>query len=387
MATLIFSTDYPPLIGGLATYSYQIAKNLSKLEEVIVLAPYYKKSRGFDKKQNFSTIRIINIWGIRELLFLIYLVCFIKRHRPAKILNILWFPCGFLTFIVTRLFKAPYFVAAHGSEMLDDTLSLKRRIKKKLSWLKILTFLNARKIFPISCYTQQRLIQFGIPCDKTEIVSGGVDIDKFKPCVEQKDLLKITERYNLQNKRVLLTVGRLDEHKGHDVVIRSLSTILKRVPRVIYLIVGRGLPFQERRLRKLVSDLNLNNKVIFLGEVSNEDLPSFYSLSEIFIMLSREISGRPDLIEGFGICYLEANACSKPVIGGRSGGVPDAVVDGKTGLLVNPLDIKEISEAIYRLFVDTEFARQLGKNGRERVEKLTWQITAYKLKKLMNNFI
>jgi phosphatidylinositol alpha-1,6-mannosyltransferase len=196
----------------------------------------------------------------------------------------------------------------------------------------------------------------------------GVDGERFRPDVNPR---LIRDRYGLDGARVLLTVGRLVERKGHDVVIRALRRVSEAIGPVRYLIAGSGS--EERRLRALAADLGCADEVIFIGHVSDEDLPPLYAACDVFVMPSRALQER-DGIEGFGIVFLEAGASGKPVIGGRSGGITDAVLDGTTGVLVNPQDVEEIAEALIRLLRDREDAARMGEEGRRRAEalRLAW---------------
>ena len=128
---------------------------------------------------------------------------------------------------------------------------------------------------------------------------------------------------------------------------------------------------------------NEQNQIKFL--FGDDELSKYYRACDVFIMPSREIPERGDA-EGFGIVYLEANACGKPVIGGRSGGVPSAILDGVTGLLVNPLSTEEISGSLRKLLLNNELAKKLGANGRMRVEEeLNWDIIANKIQQVYYN--
>src|SRR5262249_14775190 len=131
---------------------------------------------------------------------------------------------------------------------------------------------------------------------------------------------------------VILTVGSLVERKGQDMIIRALPLIANAVPGVSYLIVGDG-PYKAN-LKTLVTSMGLQDRVVFTGRVSDEELPEFYALSDVFAMPSRACLDSND-VEGFGMVFLEAGATGKPVVAGRSGGIEDAVVDGVTGLLVD----------------------------------------------------
>jgi phosphatidyl-myo-inositol dimannoside synthase len=129
----------------------------------------------------------------------------------------------------------------------------------------------------------------------------------------------------------------------------------------------------------------VRDRVIFAGQVPAADLPEIYALSDVFVMPSRAPAEAND-VEGFGMVFLEANACAKPVIGGRSGGIPDAVMDGVTGLLVNPHDSEEIAAALTRLLTDTDLASRLGQQGRLRVVRdFAWARAADQVQRVLDS--
>jgi phosphatidylinositol alpha-1,6-mannosyltransferase len=164
---------------------------------------------------------------------------------------------------------------------------------------------------------------------------------------------------------VVLTVGRRVERPGHDLVIRALTALEEQSVR--YVIAGTGP--EEGRLRRLVEALGVRDRVLFTGHVPDEDLPGLYAACDVFVMPSRALGAR-DGIEGFGTVFLEAGACAKPVIGGWSGGVSEAVEDGVTGLLVDPHDPEALAEALRRLLRDPELRRRMGEAGRTRAERM-----------------
>jgi len=153
------------------------------------------------------------------------------------------------------------------------------------------------------------------------------------------------------------------------------------------LIIGDGALRKE--LEDLVKKLKLSEHVIFVGYIAHEDedLLKYYTACDVFIMPSREIKEKGD-VEGFGIVYLEANACGKPVIGGKSGGVVDAIEDGVTGLLVDPQNINDISKALIKLLINKEYSSELGVTGRKRVEKeFNWKNIAAKTRNVLKSCI
>jgi phosphatidylinositol alpha-1,6-mannosyltransferase len=155
-------------------------------------------------------------------------------------------------------------------------------------------------------------------------------------------------------------------------VIEALPLIKKEIPEVRYVICGRGN--DETRLRRIVAEKGVEGEVVFAGFVPNEERGAFYGACDVYVMPSREIPDKGD-IEGFGITYLEANAFGKPVIGGKSGGISEAVIDGVTGLLVDPCDVEAIAGACIRLLRDSDLAGRLGRQGCDRIRReFNWDV-------------
>ena len=160
---------------------------------------------------------------------------------------------------------------------------------------------------------------------------------------------------------VLLTISRLYARKGIDRVIESLPAIVRRSPDIVYLIVGEGS--YRPVLEDLVARHGLGRNVVFAGAVPDYELTDHYSLGDVFIMANRQM---PDgETEGFGLVFLEANACGLPVIAGRDGGSVDAVTDQLNGLLVDGNDPAAIAEAVNRVFADDALRRRLRAGGAE----------------------
>jgi phosphatidylinositol alpha-1,6-mannosyltransferase len=216
---------------------------------------------------------------------------------------------------------------------------------------------KAHRIFAVSNFTKSKLEDIGVCADKIYVFNNGIEIDRFG---SERKHHQIIEDLDLEDKKIILTVSWLTERKGQDMVIRSLPEVLKEFDNVVYLISGVGPA--EKKLKSITDSLSLQNNVKFLGYVSDEEIVSLYNRCDVFIMASRQIENS---VEGFGIVFLEANACRKPVIAGNSGGISDAVVDGVTGLMVDPLNPNDIAQAIIRLLSDKELSETLGNNGVE----------------------
>ncbi len=169
-------------------------------------------------------------------------------------------------------------------------------------------------------------------------------------------------------------------------MLRALPKVVRAVPDVAYVIVGDGDDLDY--LHRLASECGVEKNVTFAGRVSDAELPLLYNACDAFVMCSREDrSQRGILAEGFGIALVEASACGKPVIAGRSGGVPDAVQDGITGLLVNPVDTDEVAAAIVKVLQEPGLARTMGNNGRKWVEReMNWSRAADEFQQAMEQF-
>lgn len=263
-----------------------------------------------------------------------------------------------IAYLAKELFGVRYLVSTHGVEIWGD-------IRKR----DFLGLKNADLILPVSMFTRKILEKkHEISLKEMPLLKHCVDIKKFNP--EGKDC-HLIEEYNLEDKKVLLSVGRLsskERYKGHDKVINVMSEIIKKVPKTVYLIVGEG--DDRKRLEKLVSKFNLEDYVIFTGFIADDLLAHYYNLCDLFVMPSQfGIRNGKYIGEGFGMVYLEASACAKPIIAGARGGSVEAVIDGKTGILVDPENITEVADSIIKVLTNNKLAKAMGEKGRKRVEE------------------
>jgi phosphatidylinositol alpha-1,6-mannosyltransferase len=208
-------------------------------------------------------------------------------------------------------------------------------------------------------------------------IAPGIDVDHFSP----QNSTQLRKELKLENKRVIVSVGRLVHRKGQDHLIQSLPEILKSVPDAHVLMVGQG-PYLSH-LKKLVARHNLADHVSFIGRIQYAQLPQYICAGDIFAMPSRSRFFGLE-VEGLGIVYLEASACGLPVIAGSSGGAPDAVLNGVTGFVVDGQKNQEIAAAAIRLLSDLDQAKKMGTAGREWIiENWRWEIWSQRFNKLL----
>jgi phosphatidylinositol alpha-1,6-mannosyltransferase len=235
---------------------------------------------------------------------------------------------------------------------------------RRKHWKRLMSFLlrNARLVTANSEFTRAAVLDLAVPQDSVRILYPGVDALRFSPAANG---------LNPARPKTLLSVSRLAElYKGHDTAIRALPLVKAKCPDVRYVIAGDG-PLRDY-LGRVAESVGVEREVRFLGEVSDDELPELYRACDAFVLLSRESPSKGGA-EGFGIVCIEAGACGKPVVAGRSGGLVDAVDHDKSGLLVDPQDVGAVAEALVSVLTNPAVADRLGREGRRRVlERFTW---------------
>lgn len=359
MRILILTQNFPPLEGGISTHCFEMARNWSRQDDVWVLAPY-----AADEGMTPRAGRLVRMPRARHgfsrfWVSLIATVKLARRIRPHLIYGTHWRNCGIALRISARLTGIPFFLAVHGSEVLNLFEPRRRLFRVLFHWVAR----GCRGFVALGEYQQQILGKLCINKNKIFTSPEGIELARLAT-VSSQSRNRIRARLNLVGKRVIVTVGRLVERKGHDMMIRALPRVLEEVPDAAYIIVGRGP--MEGRLKALAQQLGVLEHVLFCGFVPETELFAYYQAGDVFAMPNREVDGDT---EGFGIVFVEAGACAKPVVGGRSGGVREVVANGVTGFLVNPLEVEEIARTLTVLLQDHELARRMGQAGRARVEQ------------------
>jgi phosphatidylinositol alpha-1,6-mannosyltransferase len=378
MNTLLLANSYLPHAGGSRVYYHNLLKQLAIQhgDQVTVLTTKVPGREDFDRAESSDLFRILRhskpypkalipfVLGLREILG--------GRIDLVQVGDL--FPQGILGLLLKRLTGVPYVVFCHGEEItLTEQYRLQPLLRNRI-------YREADALVAACEFAKQHLLRLGIPEERICKINPGVDWRRFSP--QQKDP-ELTRRFSLQNKTVLLTVSRLRPRKGHDITMRAIASIAREIPDLRYVIVGRG--GEEERLRRLAADLDLNSVVHFAGYVPEDQLCQFYNLADIFVMPNREEAGD---IEGFAMVFLEASAVGKPVIGGRSGGTYDSILDGITGFLVNPEDVDELAGALKRMIQDPALRRRMGAAGLDRARtEFGWEVGARRLHELGQNVV
>jgi phosphatidylinositol alpha-1,6-mannosyltransferase len=364
MHLVLVTQDFPPARGGIQTWAVEIARRLSKrCERLAVIAPAAEGSEALDAELGVRVIRT----GTPNTLVLTSAPA---RARPAtregfdRSRHAQWSTAPAAR-VLRRLGKLRRVaIAAHGRELLLEPWARVGAAQRGYDGVRRRELAGADCILAGSRYTGDLVKGLGARGDRILVTRYGTDPERFRPL----DALPLRERLELGKRPVLLTIARLVPRKGIDSVLEALAAVRRAVPDLVYVVAGDG-PDRER-LVELARRLGVDESVRFVGAVEDAELPLWYSLGDVFVMPSR--SDPPD-VEGFGIVYLEAAACERPVVAARAGGVPDAVADGVSGLLVEPGDRDGLARALAELLSDPARRANLGRRARERVlAELTW---------------
>jgi phosphatidyl-myo-inositol dimannoside synthase len=255
---------------------------------------------------------------------------------------------------------APYVCWTHGEELGFASTS------RELTALMRRVLADARVVIANSANSKGLLVdRWHLPDQKVHVVHPGVDTERFHPGENGHDL---RQQFAAPGDVVFLSVGRLQRRKGHDTVIAALAQVRQVLPQVRYVVVGDGperSALQEQACLAGVADITH-----FVGAVPEADLPRWYRVGDVFVLPNR--ADGVDF-EGFGIVFLEAAAAGLPVVGGRSGGVPETMIEWETGRLVNGTDAGELAAVMSELTRSPEQRGWLGRAGRERaVTDFSW---------------
>lgn len=367
--TLIISLEFPPQIGGIATYVHDLANSLDP-NSTIVLAPPMKESEDWDAVQRYRIIRHDFfypkfIWP--RWLKLLRLVKQIVRSEGIELLMVHHIlPVGTVALHSLKSLKVPYIVFSHGTDMV---MASQKKRKKKLASL---IGRKSLQVIANSENLKMRILErFPEIASQTSVVYPCPDADFLVP-PPQEELDSLRHIYALEGKQVILTVSRFAEGKGFPHLLRVMPEILQRVPHLVWMIVGDGEAYKRNEILQEIQTRNLQNIVRFVGVVPHHELKKFYYLSNLFVLLTHPDNG---LEEGLGLVFLEASATARPVVAGQSGGVSEAVLNGKTGLVLDVLqEPQTIVDSIVNIIENPEAARELGMNGQNRIrEEFNWQ--------------
>lgn len=369
MNICLLSGEYPPETGwgGIGTYTYNLAHGLTKLGHgVYVISSNLSDSREYmDKEVHVYRIKSFKtgILGAIHYDFNVWkkIIKLIKDHD----INFIEAPALFgesLGFSFTKI--RPLVISLHTPSFIYNQLMNQTGLKAwRWQQLEKFCLMRADRIIS-STWANAELIceYYKMDRSKVRIVPHGINPMKY-----HRVKSNLREKLNLVDKKIVLFIGRMERRKGVHVLVDSISQVVKRIPNAYFIFVGRdtktapsGRSFKEYIYEKTRENGCLDH-VRVVGHVGEKELVEHYSLCDVFVA--------PSLYESFGLVYLEAMACSKPVIGTSVGGIPEVIANKKTGIIVPPGDNKALGEAITTLLADDRKRKEMGLNARREVEK------------------
>jgi len=362
-SVLLVTNDFGPRAGGIETFVMGLLERVPK-GEVIVYTSHQSSTGEYDRRwrddygvevvRDKSSILLPTPRVIRNL----------QKLIDERNLSTVWFGAAAPLGVSARWLRragAQHIVAlTHGHEVWwSKVWPFSWAISEIARSVDVVTYLGD--------FTQQAIARRFKDKNKLTKIAPGIDTEHFRPL----DGRELREKYGIADRATIVSVGRLVHRKGQDRLVEAMPLVLKEIPEAHLVFIGEGP--HRKKLDQLVKKHKLENHVTFIGRIQYSDLPRHFSLGDIFAMPSRSrLFGLE--VEGLGIVYLEASACGLPVVGGNSGGAPDAVKEGITGFVVDGNKLPEIADRIITLLKDDELRNQMGNAGRSwAMEEWQWK--------------
>jgi len=358
--TLIITLEFPPIIGGVGVYVADFAAACPK-EYVVVLAPKRENKQADNSVYQHRIIRknmfFPALFWPRWIKLFFQVKKIIKKENITHIHVHHILPVGYVALLCKRFFGTSFTVFSHGTDVHLAAQHWWKRL-----WAKKIVLASSR-VFANSENLKSKITQeFPSLASRVEVLYPCPNPD-FLVAPKKEVLQQVKQQYAIEGKQVLLSVSRLVDGKGLSYLLSILPKIAKKIPHLVWVIVGDGE--KKQALMHEVQKKGLQNIVRFVGNVPHEQLKVFYYTADVFALLTHPYRGKE---EGLGLVFLEAAAAGLPVVAGRSGGVGEAVVDKKTGLIIDAhANLDGVVGAIVGFMSDKAVARQFGEAGKARI--------------------
>lgn len=377
---------YMPWSGGSRVYYHNLYSRLAADlgHEVNVLTTHTARDQEFDKIYGCASMRIhrsgypLPDWKLKRLpacaTYTARLAVTLAKLRPDVLHCGDLAPQSLAAYSLHRLTGRPYLVFVHGDEISQTD---RRRYQPHL---RNAIYRHASVLVAANPFALDHLNRILGPNDKCHLILPGVDFARFfesdHPSEVRESLLRGSSG------PLLFTAARLVRRKGHAALLRALPRLIAQYPHLHYAIAGDGP--ERQSLASLTDKLGVAHHVSFLGDISHDKLGDYYRASDIFVLPNQEDPGGD--IESFGMVFIEANACGRPVVGGLAGGTSAAVINGYTGLLCDASNSGELGETVLRLMRNPTLAEAMGRAGAARARKdFRWSARAEALHEITQN--
>jgi phosphatidylinositol alpha-1,6-mannosyltransferase len=366
---LLVTELFPPKTGGSSRWFWEIYRRLPR-DGYVIAAGEDPRQAEFDRGHDLRVVRVqlsLRSWGVANWAGLkayggaVRRLAALARAEGVGMVHCgRCLPEGLMALALKRWRGLPYACYVHGEELNYAAAS------RELRWLARRVLRGAAFVIANSRNTRAILTdEWHVPGDRVRLLYPGVDAARFVPARRDR---AVRAELGWGDRPVVLTVGRLQKRKGHDMMIRALGAVRQAIPDVLYAITGDG---EERQyLEGLVTDAGLTGHVQFLGEVGDDLLVRCYQQCDLFVLANRQVGQD---IEGFGMVLVEAQACGKPVVAGASGGTAETMQVPETGRVVDCTAPDALAAAVTELLADPDLRRRMGEAARERaVGQFDW---------------
>ncbi|EME67407.1 group 1 glycosyl transferase [Rhodococcus ruber BKS 20-38] len=371
--TLLVTNDFPPRPGGIQSYLQAFAAQVPP-DDLVVYAPRWRGDSHvkFDARQPFEVVRHPTT---------LMLPTPAVARRAARLMTdrgceTVWFgaaaPLALLAPGLRRAGARRIVASTHGHEVGWSMVPAGRQALRRIGD-------TTDAVTYVSRYTRGRFASAFGPGAGLEHLPSGVDTEVFRP--DPAARAELRARYRLGDRPTVLCLSRLVPRKGQDMLIRALPEIRRRVDGAVLVIVGGG-PYHDR-LQRLARTVGVEDHVVITGGVPAAELAAHHTIADVFAMPCRTRGAGLD-VEGLGIVYLEASATGVPVVAGRSGGAPETVREGETGVVVDGTSVAAVAAAVADLLADRDRAAAMGAAGRAWVgAEWRWDVLGEKLRRLL----
>jgi phosphatidylinositol alpha-1,6-mannosyltransferase len=373
MTTLLITEIFPPKVGGSGRWLWEIYRRLPRAD-YRVAAGEHPRQADFDSTHDLRLVRLpltLRSWGVlgwshlRDYWQPVRALTRLVRAEGVRAVHAgKCLPEGLMALALSWRTGVPFACYVHGEDMTMATTS------RELTWLTRRVVRRAAFLIANSHNTARILREdWGVGPERIHVMHPGVDTRYFVPAPRDP---AVRSRLGWGERRVVLTVGRLQKRKGQDQMIRALAAVRRSIPDVLYVITGDG---EERAsLEALVRSERVDGHVQFLGEIADDGLRECYQQCDLFALPNRQVGHD---IEGFGMVLVEAQACGKPVLAGASGGTAETMKIPETGRVVPCDGPDELAVAVADLLLDAVRLTRMGAAGRRwAVEHFDWEALA-----------
>ncbi len=378
----VFNTQPPLFLGGVERRILETAK---RLQSEVDIAVYSGTKAGLRRATRLNGVTVVPCWSTDRAFPLDNWTFNQTLARNAEAIKADVYEAhtasgyGILKAFRKRGANVPFVQTVHGvladeymQAVVQGGISLRGKLANLFMWQLAMheaeSARNATLVVTISQYSKRKILQYyNVDSSKIRLVPNGVDTQRFQP---NGDCQKMKSRLHAGDRQIVLFVGRLIPRKGLGYLVKAAKHVVAERKDTLFVLVGNG-PLRNS-LEAEVAQANLKRNFVFLGDVSEEELPQVYRCADVFAL--------PSIQEGQGIVLLEAQASGKPVVAFNVSGVAEAMRTGETGLLVKPADSEALADALLKLLSDTVLQEKMGVAGREFVRnELSWGITTKKM--------